>query len=103
MPRSVDILSIPLILPPAGNRAGQYCRLVCVERSQLNIFAGHNLLTNATLLVEAGLGYAICVGGSFEIRGEKICASFPLPRSAPPNTYWPGEKRVFHPTTKHVK
>lgn len=39
-----------------------------------HIFAGHNLINNAALLAEAGLGYPVCVGGSFEIRGgERLC------------------------------
>lgn len=33
-------------------------------RSQLHVFSGHNLLNNAALPAEAGLGYAVFAGGS---------------------------------------
>ncbi|MDR1540133.1 MAG: hypothetical protein LBU32_19455 [Clostridiales bacterium] len=34
----------------------------------LDVFAPHNLLANASLLVERGLGCAICVRGAYAIR-----------------------------------
>lgn len=49
-----------------------------VDRSQLHVFSGHNLLNNAALLAEAGLGYEVCAGGSFEIRGGENRCFAPL-------------------------
>lgn len=69
-----DILHLHLILPRREIVQDNIAAWFGVTRGQLNIFAGHNLLTNAALLVEAGLGYAVCVGGAFEIRrGEHLC------------------------------
>lgn len=68
-----------------------------MDRGQLNIFAGHNLLNNAALLVEAGLSYAVCVGGSFEIRGgENLCfIPFAPERTTGHVMAWK-KNRVFH-------
>ena len=68
-----------------------------VERSQLNIFAGHNLVTNATLLAKAGLGYPVCVGGSFEIRGgENLCFRPFTPERTTGHVLAWKKNRVFH-------
>jgi DNA-binding transcriptional LysR family regulator len=69
-----DILSLPLILPRRTLVQNEITSWLGVENGSLCIFASHNLLTNAMLLVEQKLGYAICVSGSYTIReSEQTC------------------------------
>ena len=92
-----EVLSIPLILPRREIVQDNIAGWFEVERNRLNIFAGHNLLNNAALLVEAGLGYAVCVGGAFEIRGgENLCfVPFTPERNTGHVMTWK-KNRVFH-------
>ena len=92
-----DILSIPLILPRREIVQDHIAGWFGVDRSQLHIFAGHNLLNNAALLVEAGLGYVVCVGGSFEIRGGENLCFVPLsPERTSGHVLAWKKNRVFH-------
>ena len=92
-----DILSIPLILPRREIVQDHIAGWFGVDRSQLHIFAGHNLLNNAALLVEAGLGYVVCVGGSFEIRGGENLCFIPLsPERTSGHVLAWKKNRVFH-------
>ena len=92
-----DVLSIPLILPRREIVQDHIAGWFGVDRSRLNIFAGHNLLNNAALLVEAGLGYAVCVGGSLEIRGGENLCFVPLsPERTTGHVLAWKKNRVFH-------
>ena len=92
-----DILSIPLILPRREIVQDHIAGWFGMDRSQLDIFAGHNLLNNAALLVEAGLGYVVCVGGSFEIRGGENLCFIPLsPERTSGHVLAWKKNRVFH-------
>lgn len=92
-----DILPLPLILPRREIVQDHIAGWFGVDRSQLNVFAGHNLLNNAALLAEAGLGYIICVGGSFGIRGGENLRFIPLSpeRKTGHMLAWK-KNRVFH-------
>lgn len=69
-----DVSKLPLILPRREIVQEEIAGWFGVERGRLNIFATHNLLTNATLLAEVGLGYPVCVQGAYTIRKtEKVC------------------------------
>jgi len=65
-----DILDLPLIPPRRTIMQSEIANWFGVEIERLNIIASHNLLTNASLLVERGLGYAICVCGAYTIRSN---------------------------------
>lgn len=92
-----DMLSIPLILPRREIVQDHIAGWFGVERSQLNVFAGHNLLNNAALLAEAGLGYVVCVGGSFAIRGgENLCFVPLFPEQTTGHVLAWKKNRVFH-------
>lgn len=93
-----DILALPLILPRREIVQDNIAGWFGVERSQLNIFAGHNLINNAALLAEAGLGYPVCVGGSFEIRGSgQLCFRPFAPERTTGHVLAWKKNRVFHP------
>lgn len=92
-----DVLNIPLILPRREIVQDHIAGWFGVDRSQLNVFAGHNLLNNAALLAEAGLGYVVCVGGSFEIRGGENLCFVPLsPERTTGHVLAWKKNRVFH-------
>ncbi|MFP3153912.1 LysR family transcriptional regulator [Lachnospiraceae bacterium ZAX-1] len=63
-----DILPLPLITPRRVIVKNEIANWFGVEPDDLRIYASHNLLTNASLLVERGLAYAICVRGAYTIR-----------------------------------
>lgn len=63
-----EVIRLPLILPRREIVQEEIASWFGVERKQLHVFAFHNLLTNAILLAEAGLGYPVCVRGAYEIR-----------------------------------
>lgn len=99
-----DILPLPLILPRREIVQDNIAAWFKVERSRLNIFAGHNLINNAALLAEAGLGYPVCVGGSFAIRGgEKLCFRPFTPERTTGHVLAWKKNRVFHPAAEHFK
>lgn len=59
---------LPLILPRREIVQEEIASWFGAERNRLNVFALHNLLTNAIPFALAGLGYTICVEGSYTIR-----------------------------------
>ena len=92
-----ELLSIPLSLPRREIVQDNIAGWFGVERSHLNIFAGHNLINNAALLVEAGLCCAVCVGGAFTIRGgEQLCFRPFTPERITGHVLAWKRNRVFH-------
>lgn len=92
-----DLLALPLILPRREIVQDHVAGWFGVDRSQLNVFAGHNLFNNAALLVEAGLGYVVCVKGCIEIRGGKELAFVPLlPERTTGHVLAWKKNRIFH-------
>lgn len=63
-----DVLHLPLILPRRTIVQDEITSWFGDAGNNLHVFATHNLLTNSLLLVEAGLGYPICVEGAYTIR-----------------------------------
>ena len=96
-----DVLALLLILPRREIVQDNIAGWFGVERSQLHIFAGHNLINNAALLAEAGLGYPVCVGGSFEIwGGERLCFRPFAPRRTTGHVLAWKKNRIFHPAAE---
>lgn len=99
-----DLLNIPLCLPRREIVREHIAGWFGVEQSQLNVFAGHNLLNNAALLAEAGLCYVVCVGGSFEIRGgENLCFVPLTPERTTGHMLAWKKNRVFHSAANRFK
>lgn len=92
-----DLLELPLILPRREIVQDHVAGWFGVDRSQLNVFAGHNLFNNVALLVEAGLGYVVCVKGCVEISGGKNLTFVPLlpERTTGHMLAWK-KNRIFH-------
>ncbi len=92
-----DILPLPLIMPRREIVQDQVAKWLGTERSRLHIFAGHNLINNAALLVEAGLGYAVCISGCFEIRKSDHLCFVPIsPKQTSGHVMAWKKNRVFH-------
>ena len=95
-----DILPLPLILPRRNIVRDEISSWFGVESDQLYIFASQNLCTNALLLVERGLGYAIGVHGAFTIRrSEQIHFTPFTPRRTSGHVLAWKKNRIFSPAT----
>ncbi len=69
-----DIKQYPLIMPGRENAKNQILHWMRCEESALNIPAYYNILSNAALLVEAGMGCAVCLDGALSIHADpEIC------------------------------
>lgn len=92
-----DVLPRRLIMPRREIVQDHIAGWFGVERSELNIFASHNLINNAALLIEAGLGCVVCTGGCFEIRGGENLCFIPLsPERTTGHVLAWKKNRVFH-------
>lgn len=65
-----EIRQYPLIMPGRENAKNEVLHWLQCEESHLNIPAYYNLLSNAALLVEAGMGCAVCLDGALSIHAD---------------------------------
>ena len=99
-----DFLSLTLILPRREIVQDEIAGWFGVERKQLHIFAGHNLLNTAALLVKAGLGCVVCADGAFALRGsEDLCFRPFVPERTTGHVLAWKKNRVFHPAASYFK
>ncbi|WP_145321745.1 LysR family transcriptional regulator [Paenibacillus xylanexedens] len=97
-----DILSLPLIPPRRTIVQNEIASWLGVENDNLFIFASHNLLTNAMLLVERKLGYAICVSGSYTIRESNSTCFVPFePERITTHVIAWKKNKIFSSATAH--
>ncbi len=69
-----DLKDVPLILSQQESQGGSLTQWIGQEISDLNIIATYNLLYNASLLVDEGLGYAIGYDKIINTSGNsKLC------------------------------
>lgn len=73
-----DLWNKPLILSQQENRGGDVIRWLNREVSELNITATYNLMFNASLLVEEGLGYVIGLAHIINTSGDSNLCFRPL-------------------------
>ena len=64
-----EAASLELILPSRDIVIEEICEWLGVSEKDLKIVALHNLLSNATAMVQNGLGSSLCIEGSFTNRG----------------------------------
>lgn len=75
-----DIKKYPLIMPGRENAKEQILHWMHCEERHLNIPAYYNLLSNAALLVVAGMGCAVCLDGALSIHADpELCFRKILP------------------------
>ena len=63
----------PLIVPQQKGDNAYLGRWLQREESELHIVATYNLLFNASLLVDEGLGYALCYNKLINTQGSNLC------------------------------
>ena len=68
-----DLKDKPLILSQQEYQGGSLTQWIGSEPSDLNIIATYNLLYNASLLVDEGLGYAIGYDKIINTSGSRLC------------------------------
>ena len=73
-----DLRDKPLILSQQESQEGSFAQWIERETSDLNIIATYNLLYNASLLVDEGLGYAIGYGNIINTSGNSRLCFRPL-------------------------
>lgn len=73
-----DLKDKPLILSQQESQEGSFAQWIGRETSDLNIIATYNLLYNASLLVDEGLGYAIGYGNIINTSGNSRLCFRPL-------------------------
>lgn len=73
-----DLIDKPLIISQQENRGGQLTQWFQCQVSDLNIVATYNLIYNASLLVEEGLGYAISFDKIINTTGSSSLCFRPL-------------------------
>ena len=73
-----DLWDQPLILSAQKHDAGPMANWLEQDLSKLNVVASYNLVFNASLLVEEGLGYAICFDKLINVTGQSNLCFRPL-------------------------
>ncbi|HIY83575.1 MAG TPA: LysR family transcriptional regulator [Candidatus Rubneribacter avistercoris] len=73
-----DLKQVPLIFPNQPYSGHQRLDWFGADFDALHIVATYNLLTNATFLVERGLGYAFCIDGLVDARNARGLAFRPV-------------------------
>lgn len=73
-----DLRNVPLICSRQALEGGQLSSWFKADYSKLNLVASYNLLFNASLLVEAGIGYALCLDNIVNTAGGSNLCFRPL-------------------------
>ena len=69
-----DLSDKPLILPSRDKVKSELANWFGSAFNEKNVFSSNNLINNAALLVEQGLGYALAVEGSVSLYGnDRVC------------------------------
>lgn len=68
-----DLWDKPLIVPQQKGDSVYLGRWLQREESELHIVATYNLIFNASLLVDEGLGYALCYDKLINTKGTNLC------------------------------
>ncbi len=73
-----DVVGLPLITSRQSLVKHQMSNWLLQDLEELNIVATYNLLFNASLMVEEGLGYALCIAGLINTSGDSSLCFRPL-------------------------
>lgn len=73
-----DLWNQPLILSAQKHDAGPMANWIKQDLSKLKVVASYNLVFNASLLVDEGLGYAICLDKLINVSGDSNLCFRPL-------------------------
>lgn len=73
-----DLYDIPLIVPTRTSNNPNFLKWLGRDVENLNIVAIYNLIYNASLLVEEGFGYAICIDRLIPVGDNSNLTTIPL-------------------------
>ena len=84
-----DLWELPLILSHQRGDDHRLAQWMGREIAELNVVATYNLVFNASLLVDEGLGYALCLDKLIHTEGTGLCfRPFSPPLEAPCHVAW---------------
>lgn len=73
-----ELAALPLILPSQTSNSNRIAGFFADVMAQPHVAATYNLIYNAGLMVEAGMGYALCIDGLINTAGEHPLTFRPL-------------------------
>ncbi len=76
--RAEELADQPLFLPTRPNVRREILSWIGCEERNLNILVSYNLLSNIALLVESGMGIAVCLDGALSLRNSTKLRFVPL-------------------------
>ena len=96
-----DLSNIPMIVPSQTSNNKRFGQLFSEHQISLDIVSTYNLIFNASLMVQAGIGYALCIGGLIPPSTEHNLIFRPLNPAIISNVYIFTKKyQVFSKATK---
>ena len=100
-----DLWNLPLIVSLQADKNNELSGWLMRSREQLDIVATYNLLFNASIMVEEGLGYALCVDKIVRTDGGSILCFKPLrpARSASLDVVWKKHQPLSKPAELFLK
>lgn len=92
---------LPLIMPSQTSNSNRITTFFPDTLSSPNTVASYNLIYNAALMVEAGMGYALCIDDLINTEGEHPLTFVPITPALRSNVYLFTKKyQVFSKATK---
>lgn len=82
-----DLWTIPLLVSQQALATHELYHWLQKEQEELNIIATYNLIFNASLMVEAGLGYALCLDHLVSTGSDSLLSFRPLAPQLPAHVY----------------
>ena len=100
-----DLWNLPLIVSLQADKNNELSGWLMRSQEQLDIVATYNLLFNASIMVEEGLGYALCVDKIVRTDGGSILCFKPLrpARSASLDVVWKKHQPLSKPAELFLK
>ena len=96
-----DLSGLPLIMPSQTSNSNQITTFFADILSSPHMVASYNLIYNAGLMVEAGMGYALCIDDLINTAGDHPLTFVPLTPTLQSNVYLFTKKyQVFSKATK---
>ena len=96
-----DLSDLPLIMPSQTSNSNQITTFFADILSSPHMVASYNLIYNAGLMVEAGMGYALCIDDLINTAGNHPLTFVPLTPTLQSNVYLFTKKyQVFSKATK---
>ncbi len=100
-----DLSGLPLILSRQKSSEDPLLSWFCCAKERLNIIGTYSLLFNASLMVEEGMGYALCLDRIINVSGDsKLCFRPLSPRlEVPMSIIWKKYQVFSRPSEKFLE